>query len=470
MNIDLQKNFESLLDELHFKDYSSKVKVNISGKDPIIASRNPIAEATTIAHALMGYTTANLWQHRSGLPISVDVDIRSSLNQLMEGVMTKVSGYPVAAMAEDPKLLGNSTFYKTKDDKWIFYVTIYPELRDIVCKVLGCPPIKEEIAKATLNFTAEELENKIMTKGGTAVIVRTRDEWENHPQGKVLRNTSLVTITKIGDSPKETLQSIKNGDLPMNGLRVLDNTHVIAGPVSARNMAELGADVLHISSPYHADPNWMIAETNIGKRSAYCDLNNTADVKAFYETLKQSDIYINSYMGLEKKGFSLEKLSQKRPGLIILDFRAWGTNGEWSEYGGFDQLASSATGAAVREGSIDSPKLPPSYLLNDSIAAILGTAGVMEALKRRSIEGGSYHVHIDLARITMWIQDLGYYTDQQIEGLPLPPKEAPESALKSVHSYFGKTVYLPTPIRYSAFMPNLKEGATPLGTSEMVFL
>ncbi|MGL5772615.1 MAG: CoA transferase [Bacteroidales bacterium] len=469
MKIDLRNNVNKILTELNINDDSSDITLNIYGEGPVIASKNPIAEATTIAHAIMGYSTAKIWKHRTGEPVTIDVDIHSSLNQLMEGVLTKVSGYPVAAMAEDPLLLGNSSFYKTKDDKWIFYVMIYPELRDIVCSVLDCPPIKEKIAKATLNFTAQELEDAICSKGGTAAIVRTREEWENHPQGKILRSTPLFTITKIGESPKEDFQLLENVTLPLAGINVLDNTHVIAGPVAARNLAESGANVLHISSPLHPDPNWMIAETNIGKKAAYCNLDNPEEVKAFYEIIEKSDIYINSYMNLEKKGFTPEKLAQKRPGLIILDFRAWGLHGEWSNRGGFDQLASSATGAAIREGSYDSPKLPPSYLLNDSIAAILGTAGVMETLKRRASEGGSYHVHVDLARITMWIQDLGCYTEEQIKGLPNPPKEISPSLLRTLSSSFGETIYLPTPIKYSAFTPELKTGATPLGMSKMSF-
>lgn len=170
----------------------------------------------------------------------------------------------------------------------------------------------------------------------------------------------------------------------------------------------------------------------------------------------------------KKKGLSPKSLVAKRPGLVILDYRAWGLEGDWRHWGGFDQLASSATGMAIKECGKDHPKLPPSYLLNDSLAAVLGTAGVMEALRRRTIDGGSYHVHVDLARISMWTQDIGLYSESDIQGLPLPPKSVDASELGHLDSDFGKTVYFSTPIRYSAFKPNLKYGATPLGKENIV--
>lgn len=104
---------------------------------------------------------------------------------------------------------------------------------------------------------------------------------------------------------------------------------------------------------------------------------------------------------------------------MLLDYHGWGIKGPWSGRGGFDQLACAATGFSAEEGSFDGPRLPPTYLLNDYLAAVLGAAGVLEALRRRARDGGTYRVHIDLARVCMWIQDLGLFPRAQVADLPL---------------------------------------------------
>ncbi|MGN5379375.1 CoA transferase [Streptomyces lasalocidi] len=161
---------------------------------------------------------------------------------------------------------------------------------------------------------------------------------------------------------------------------MLDLTHVIAGPVGARLLAQFGADVLHLSRPDRPDPIPMIAMTGGGKRNAYCDLRDAHDRAAFHDALHDADVFVHSYRGLARHGASTEELVRRRPGLITLEYHAWGADGPWGERGGFDQLACSATGFAVEEWT-DRPSLPPTYLLNDYLAAYLGAAAVATVLR-----------------------------------------------------------------------------------------
>jgi hypothetical protein len=145
-------------------------------------------------------------------------------------------------------------------------------LRDAVFKVLRCAPTARQMEAAILQWDGEALERVVGDEGGAIAVVRTADEWRAHPVGRRLAAKPVVEMTKIGDSDPVGLP--KGGELSLTGLKVLDNTHVIGGPITTRTLAEFGAEGLHLSHPATPDHmNWRL-ETNIGKRAAYCDLDD----------------------------------------------------------------------------------------------------------------------------------------------------------------------------------------------------
>ncbi|MBB4928969.1 CoA transferase [Kitasatospora kifunensis] len=492
--------------------------VTISGADPVTPSVHRIGDAAAAALAALGTEVAAVHQERGGAAQDVTVRVESAVRQLMAVFFTRMRGVPVAQLLEDPNLLGNSDFYRAADGRFVYVLFSYPQLRDIACQVLDCPPDRERIAAAVAQWDALRLEEAICERGGTAIAVRTQEEWRRHPQGRLLAEGPLIRIEKLGPSAPEPFRA-GGGGLPLAGVRVLDNTHVIAGPIAARITAELGADVLHMSAPSHPDPIGMIVETGIGKRAAFCDLIDPAQAAAFWSTLAGADLYVSNYLNLDSKGFGPQALVERRPGLVVLDFHGWGAEGPWARRGGFDQLASAATGFAAEEGSFDAPRLPPTYLLNDYLAAVLGTAGALEALRRRAREGGSYRVHVDLAKVCMWVQDLGLLPRGQVAELPAPDpsragieqagaeqvsteqvsteqagakqpgaeqagaeqpgtgqasteqagakQSSPE--LATVHGPFGEVCYLPTQVGYSSLRPRLARTAEPLGASPLAW-
>ncbi|MEU8514180.1 CoA transferase [Kitasatospora sp. NPDC048722] len=442
-------------------------KVAITGADPVTPSVHRIGDAAAAALAALGTEVAALWRERGGDGQDVTVSVESAVHQLMAVFLTSVNGVAVTALAEDPNLLGNSDFYRAADGRHVYVLLSYPHLRDTACEVLDCQPDRERIADAVAHWDAFALEEAICARGGTAIAVRTRAEWREHPQGRLLDRGPLIHIDKLGDSAPEPFPG--GAELPLSGVRVLDNTHVIAGPIAARMTAELGADVLHLSSPAHPDPNGMIIETGIGKRAAFCDLNVPGQAKALRRVLAETDVYVSNYLNLDTKGFGPAALAEERPGLVLLDFHGWGTTGPWSRRGGFDQLACAASGFSAEEGSFDGPRLPPTYLLNDYLAAILGAAGTVEALRRRAREGGTWRVHVDLAKVSMWVQDLGLFPRAQVRGLPAPDPTDAAGHLATVEGPFGSTGYLPTRIAYSTLRPRLTRGAEPLGASTLAW-
>ena len=402
--------------------------------------------------------------------------------------MTSVNGVAIRRLLEDPQLFATSTFYKAKDNRYVFLLNTYPHLRDINCRVLGSPCNVTAFATTIAEWDAFDLEEVVGQQGGTCIAVRTREEWLQTAAGAILRETSVIDIERIGDTAPEPLAELSDhtAGKPLDGVRVLDNTHVIAGPMAARICGEYGAEVLLMSSPDYPDPRTMTIETAIGKRSAFCDLRSEEDREKFWKTLKDADVYVSSYLSLDKKGFGPNELIKARPGLIYCDFHGWGKSGPWQQWGGFDQLACSATGFAHTEGKLREdgrPALPPTYLLNDYLAAILGTAGMTEALRRRAIEGGSYRVHVNLSRVAMWVQSLGTFEITEVSKIPKPCSLGPDNKpaadsfhqdveFKEVDGPQGSTRYLPTQITYAngTIKPDLAVGSEPTGASRFAFL
>lgn len=470
--LDNRAIYDGLMDQLAGKSSKLGTSVEIIGQDPISPSPHRIGDACAVALAALGYEMAAIWKQRTGLNESVKVSVDAAIHQLMAIFLTTRNGYTAHRLLEDPKLLQLSDFYKSRDGRYIFLLSSYPHLRDINCDVLNTPFSRQKICDAVARWDAFDLEEAICSRGGTCTVVRSREEWEGSPQGSLLLKTPVIDIEKLADSPPEPMPMTKNPaqGLPLAGIKILDNTHVIAGPMSTRILAEHGAEVLSMFSPDHMDPAAMTMETGIGKRSAFCDLDNPEDRTKFLKVLTGADAYVTSYLSLDKKGYGPLRLIEHRPGLVFCDFHGWGKEGPWHQRGGFDQLACSATGFAMEEGSPDGPSLPPTYLLNDYLAAILASAGMAEAFRKRETEGGSYRVHVNLSRVAMWVQAMGLFEQSTLVGLKKPLADVHgEQTLKEVTGSNGLTRYLPTQIDYctGSIKPTLSKGCEPTGASDL---
>ncbi|MEU7583928.1 CoA transferase [Streptomyces sp. NPDC041068] len=439
--------------------------VTVVGADPLVPSVHRLADAMSAAIGVFGRQTAALGEQRGHPHQRVEVRAEAAIDQLMATYRTTLSGRPLGALLDDPTLLGNNDFYRARDGRWIFIITTYPHLRDAVAAVLRCPLDKVGIARAAADWDAFTLEEAICARGGVACAVRTRDEWLAHPAGRYVAQRPVVEIERVGDGPVRPLGPIGAADEALAGVRVLDLTHVIAGPVSTRLLAQFGADVLHLSRPDRPDPIPMIAMTGGGKRNAYCDLRDDHDRAAFHDALQDADVFAHAYRGLARHGASTEELVRRRPGLITLEYHAWGAEGPWGERGGFDQLACSATGFAVEEWT-DRPSLPPTYLLNDYLAAYLGAAAVATVLRRRATEGGSWRIRVTLAGVCHWVRELGLLAWEDVRDLPRPGR-VPLAELSATDTDFGPLTEPATPFAYSGRPVPQPGRRSPLGSDAL---
>jgi crotonobetainyl-CoA:carnitine CoA-transferase CaiB-like acyl-CoA transferase len=263
---------------------------------------------------------------------------------------------------------------------------------------------------------------------------------------------------------------LPTGDRPLAGVRVLDLTRVIAGPVCGRTLAVHGADVLNITAAHLPAMEALVIDTNRGKLTAQIDLREAAGRDKLGGLLRGADIFVQGYRpgAIAQYGFSPEQAAQRKPGIVCVSLCAYGHQGPWADRRGFDSLVQNADGlnvaeaeAAGRTGPNPEPMPLPAQAF-DHATGYLMAFGAMTALKRRATEGGSWHVRCSLAQTGHWVRHLG-----RIEsGLtcPNPSFDDIRDLTEDSASGFGRL----TAVRHCAVMsetpPRWLRPAMPLGS------
>ncbi|MEV0635471.1 CoA transferase [Streptomyces sp. NPDC050619] len=297
-----------------------------------------------------------------------------------------------------------SRFWRTADG-WLRTHANYPHHRARLVGALGVPEDPASVEAALAERSALEVEAAVYAAGGLAVALRTPKEWAAHEQGAAVAGRPLVERGRL-DSAHARVRAPLDCDraplLPAAGLRVLDLTRVIAGPVATRTLALLGADVLRVDAPRLPELPDQHADTGFGKRSTTLDL--VADRRAFEELLAAADVVVTGYRpgALDRFGLSPEALAERRPGVVVAQLSAWGAYGPWAERRGFDSLVQAATGIASVEGTAQLPGALPAQALDHGTGYLLAAA-VLRALTEQSYEEGSRFVRLALARTAEWL-------------------------------------------------------------------
>ncbi|MBC2866527.1 CoA transferase [Streptomyces mexicanus] len=284
----------------------------------------------------------------------------------------------------------------------------------------------EAVAAALAERSAFDVEQAVYAAGGLAVALRTPQEWAAHPQGAAVAALPLVERARLDDARARVLPLppvTGTPLLPAAGLRVLDLTRVIAGPVATRTLALLGADVLRVDTPRLPELPDQHADTGFGKRSAVLDL--AADRAAFEDLLAEADVVVTGYRpgALDRFGLTPRALAARRPGLIVAQLSAWGGTGPWAGRRGFDSLVQVATGIAAVEGRPGQPGALPAQALDHGTGYLLAAA-VPRALTEQSYEGGSRLVRLSLARTAAWLTAKAPGADADGPGRAVPGRTA----------------------------------------------
>src|SRR5258708_7487995 len=169
------------------------------------------------------------------------------------------------------------------------------------------------------------------------------DEWSASPHAKALAELPLIAIEKIGEAKPK---SWPKGDRPLAGVRVLDLSRVIAGPVAGRTLAAHGADVMLISSPDLPFIPWLTIDNGRGKLTSFVELKSGQGRGVMRDLLARADIFSQGYRptSIAALGFSPEQAAKINPGIVYVSLSAYGHAGPWAQRRGFDTLVQTATG------------------------------------------------------------------------------------------------------------------------------
>lgn len=434
-SFDINQTFADFMKMLGQSPSDGGGTVTFTGSDPILRSHFRIGTCMAVPAMAAGVGAAAIWKERTGEGQDAKIDLREAVYNTMPAIRLIMQKKRAAGFFDpDDPLPESFTFIPTmnglmfqaplifntplsfavlptKDGRWVTPTILYPDHMYGFLSLIKAAPNTQAITDAIKQWNGQELDDLVAEKGFVMGMHRTAEEWARHPEGQHLANIPVIEIIKVGDSAPIPFKP--NPTQPLSGIKALSCTHVIAGTVAARTLAENGAEILHIARDQSFEHEIIVTECNVGMRSSFVDLRNSAQNQHFATLIPDADVFIEGFRGraMERLGFGVKEVAAKRPGIVYLSVRCYSWDGPWWNRPGFDMEALTVSGYTITEagGLGHRPSFPPTMVLNDFIAGYMGAAGIIAALRRRAREGGSYHVRISLTRAAMWFASLGSF-------------------------------------------------------------
>ena len=351
----------------------STYRVTGSGQRPSAFAVTELANASVAA---VGDQLAGLLQALNLTPDRPMVTVDQRLASLWFGYSFRPMGWEIPSLWD--AIAGD---YKTADG-WIRLHTNLPHHRAAALRVLGCDNTREAVTAAVATWQGDDLETAIVAQGGVSAAMRSQADWLAHPQGQAVTDEPLIDWI---DPRPITLRNrpLATTARPLAGLRVLDLTRVLAGPIATRTLAGFGAEVLRIDPPGWDEPG-VIPDISLGKRCAYLDLRDASDRQTFEQLLSKADVLVHGYRpgALDGLGYGADTRRQLAPNLIEVTLNAYGWTGPWATRRGFDSLVQMSSGIAEAGqdwASTDRPTPLPVQAL-DHATGYLMAAAVLSAL------------------------------------------------------------------------------------------
>ncbi|KVP38831.1 CoA transferase [Burkholderia ubonensis] len=380
----------------------------------VLPSAFPVTDFASAAVGAASVALAELVQQARGALPAVEVDRRYV--SLWFGTSLRPRGWEMPPQWD--VIAGD---YRASDG-WIRLHTNAPHHRDAVLAVLRTPLDKAAVAQAVTRWRKDELEAAVIEQGGCAAAMHTQDEWARHPQGLAVRAEPLLihdTVSVEGQRPLWSVPAAR----PLQGVRVLDLTRILAGPVATRFLAGFGADVLRIDPIDWDEPN-TVPEVVLGKRSARVDLKSGDGRAVLRRLIRDADVMVHGYRpdALDRLGFDADERRRINPGLVDVSLDAYGWSGPWRGRRGFDSLVQTSTGlveTAMRVKGADRPVPLPVQALDHGTGYLLAAAA-LRGLTRRLATNVGTRTRGSLARTSLLLSSGGL---QAPERALLAPEE-----------------------------------------------
>lgn len=371
----------------------------------VYAGSYPLEETMAASIAAVATAVCDIWHMKTGRRQSAQVDTRAAAAALdsyrylqRRDELGRYATFPTSAAATAAYQLTRP--FRTRDQQWFLPHFGMLHLKNRMQELLACDDSVDSVAAAIARWDAQELECAVAAQGACGGMVRSAEEWSETAQGQALASYPVVEVEKIGDSKPQPFSAVGP---PLHGIRILDLTRILAGPVAARTCAEHGADVLMVAARHTPQIKNFVIDLSHGKRSTYLDINDRDDANQLKALLQQCDVFSQGYRPgvFSQRGFGPHELAKLRPGLVYLSTSCFGQHGPWSVRAGWEQVAQAVTGICERVNPAQPALLPVNAC--DFLTGYLGAYGILLALLRRAVEGGSYHVNVSLCQSAMFL-------------------------------------------------------------------
>ena len=348
-------------------------------------------------------------------------------------------------------------------DGWVRLHTNALHHRVAALRVLACADDRQSVASAVSRWRAEELEAAVLDAGGCAAAMRSIGAWDAHPQGIAVAAEPLIDVAWSASDETPIWQGVWSR--PLSGLKVLDLTRVLAGPVATRFLAGYGADVLRIDPPGWDEPG-VVPDVTLGKRCARLDLERSRDREAFEALLAEADVLVHGYRpaALDGLGYDVARRREINASLIDVSLDAYGWTGPWRHRRGFDSLVQMSCGIAAAGMAwkhADRPTPLPVQAL-DHATGYLMAAAVVDGVTRRLVERRAMTARLSLARVARLLVDGGGQND---DALPFQDRDEADLSPVVENTDWGLAKRVTTPLVIDDVPMSWSRGATRLGTS-----
>lgn len=392
------------------------------------------AHEVSVRSVQVAAAAARLLSTVRGRPVDVEADPLATVHAFRSQTSLRVEGRAPVGFAP------LSGYFATRDG-WIRLHGNYPHHRAAIARVTGTQD-RDALIEVLARHTALELEPAVREAGGLAAALRTPAQWRAHPQGAAVAAEPLLGVTADGGVapvPQST-------GLPMEGLRVLDLTRVVAGPIGTRLLGALGADVLRLDPPALPELLDQHLDTGFAKRTGTADLTDPDTRRRVEELLAGADVLVSGYRpgALARFGLDAAAVGERHPHLARVEFCAWGFTGPWAAERGFDSIVQSAVGighayGAEGDDGVWRPGALPAQALDHATGHLVAAAAM--ALLARRHERGSGLARLSLARTAHWLT-----TAAASRGNPADVA-VPEPTRREVQSPHGRLAHVPLALR-----------------------
>ncbi|RBA09103.1 hypothetical protein FPRO05_07383 [Fusarium proliferatum] len=436
---------------------------------PGLPSSFKIASLAQGTIALSGLLAALIHSQRNQIPVPkvtvprkhATVEFKSERLYVLDGKPAPSPWGPIGGL------------HKTSDG----YVRIhdsFPNHGYGALELLGLPLTADriDVTKKTQDWASIDLESVGLDRRLAIYALRSYRQWDMLPQSKVIDDFP-ISLMRIASGPAGLPPRLSPGnDKCLRGLRVVEMSRVIAAPLAGKTLAAHGADVIWVTSPGLPDLPTMDRDFGRGKRTVQIDINNTEDRQKLRELIKSCDAFIQGFRpgSLAAKGFGPDEVASLNPGIIYGCMSAFGPKGPWAERRGYDSLVQTCSGMNVSEaehfGAGEVARPTPCQAL-DHAGGYLLASGVMAALYRQSVEGGSYRVDVSLAGAMKYLRSLGQYSGKSgFEAEDFESASDVEEFLETRQTGFGEMRAITHSVRIEGAQTSWDVMPKPLGSDQ----